>query len=81
MEPTRRERIEGGLLGLLVGDAVGVPYEFHDPLDLPEAEPPAWGIAGLRDGVRGIPRRWLDALRGRTLVDPLLARLVEKAAS
>jgi ADP-ribosyl-[dinitrogen reductase] hydrolase len=26
---TRRERIEGGLVGLLVGDALGVPYEFE----------------------------------------------------
>jgi len=29
------QRAEGGLLGLLVGDAVGVPYEFHRPNDLP----------------------------------------------
>jgi ADP-ribosylglycohydrolase len=28
--PTRQERIQGGLLGLLVGDALGVPYEFED---------------------------------------------------
>ena len=41
----------------------------------------AGGIAGLRDGASGIPRRWLDALRGRALVDPLLARLVERVAS
>ena len=26
---TRRQRIEGGLVGLLVGDALGVPYEFE----------------------------------------------------
>ena len=26
---TRKERIEGGLVGLLVGDALGVPYEFE----------------------------------------------------
>jgi ADP-ribosylglycohydrolase len=26
---TRRDRIEGGLVGLLVGDALGVPYEFE----------------------------------------------------
>jgi ADP-ribosyl-[dinitrogen reductase] hydrolase len=32
---TRRERIEGGLLGLLLGDAVGVPYEFTRPDALP----------------------------------------------
>lgn len=44
--PSRRERIAGGLYGLLVGDALGVPYEFHDPDDLPprfeiEMAPPA----------------------------------------
>jgi ADP-ribosylglycohydrolase len=35
----------------------------------------AGGIAGLRSGAAGIPKRWLDALRGRDLVDPLLAKL------
>lgn len=44
--PTHRERIEGGLIGLLVGDALGVPYEFHPPESIPPAdriefEPPA----------------------------------------
>ncbi len=29
------ERIEGGLIGLLVGDALGVPYEFHPPHSIP----------------------------------------------
>jgi ADP-ribosyl-[dinitrogen reductase] hydrolase len=33
--PSRKERIEGGLLGLLIGDALGVPYEFHSPNDIP----------------------------------------------
>ena len=28
---TMRDRIEGGLLGLLIGDAIGVPFEFHSP--------------------------------------------------
>lgn len=32
------ERIEGGLLGLLIGDALGVPYEFHGPEELPARE-------------------------------------------
>jgi ADP-ribosylglycohydrolase len=167
-----------GLFGLLVGDALGVPYEFHDPRNLPppdaiELEPPAgfrrshagvpigtwsddgahalcllsslveqgeldlddlgerlvrwwhrglWcvddrpfdignqttaallaleagpyevavrraisfgldtdttacvtgGIAGLRDGLDAIPKRWLFALRGRDRVDALLARM------
>jgi ADP-ribosyl-[dinitrogen reductase] hydrolase len=45
LEIKRRERIHGGLVGLLVGDALGVPYEFHDPRDIPgfdliEFEPP-----------------------------------------
>jgi hypothetical protein len=35
---TRAERIGGGLIGLLVGDALGVPYEFHRFCG---AEPPA----------------------------------------
>ena len=30
--PTRAQRIEGGLVGQLVGDALGVPYEFENPL-------------------------------------------------
>lgn len=35
--PTRSERIAGGLIGLLVGDALGVPYEFHPASALPPA--------------------------------------------
>lgn len=33
--PTLSERLEGGIFGLLIGDALGVPYEFHHPRDLP----------------------------------------------
>jgi ADP-ribosyl-[dinitrogen reductase] hydrolase len=33
-----KERLEGGLLGLLIGDALGVPYEFHDPGEIPSFE-------------------------------------------
>jgi ADP-ribosylglycohydrolase len=33
--PSLRDRLEGGLLGLLVGDALGVPYEFKNPSALP----------------------------------------------
>ena len=29
------QQIQGGLWGLLVGDAVGVPYEFHAPSQIP----------------------------------------------
>lgn len=42
----RQDRIAGGLIGLLVGDALGVPYEFHSPGEIPpedriEFKPPA----------------------------------------
>lgn len=42
---THRSRIEGALYGLLIGDALGVPYEFHakariPPLDRIEMDPP-----------------------------------------
>ena len=38
-------KFKGGLYGLLIGDAVGVPYEFHSPEEIPsyneiEIEPP-----------------------------------------
>ena len=33
--PTRRDRIEGGVLGALTGDALGVPYEFKAPSEIP----------------------------------------------
>lgn len=36
----------------------------------------AGGIAGLREGVAAIPDRWLSQLRGRDLVEPLLAKLL-----
>lgn len=36
--PTRSEQIEGGVVGLLVGDALGVPYEFHQPEEIPQTE-------------------------------------------
>lgn len=43
--PTLEERLEGGVLGLLIGDALGVPYEFKRAEELPprdaiEFEPP-----------------------------------------
>ncbi|MGH7461796.1 MAG: ADP-ribosylglycohydrolase family protein [Longimicrobiales bacterium] len=33
-----KDRIAGGLVGLLVGDALGVPYEFHPATALPPVE-------------------------------------------
>ena len=32
---TLREKLAGGLIGLLVGDALGVPYEFHAREEIP----------------------------------------------
>lgn len=37
-KPTQQERLAGGLIGLLIGDALGVPYEFHDQSRIPAAE-------------------------------------------
>jgi ADP-ribosyl-[dinitrogen reductase] hydrolase len=60
--PTRQDRIAGGLMGLLVGDALGVPYEFNAPEDLPptnqiEMQPPT----GFRRTYAGVPiGTWSD---------------------
>lgn len=53
--PTQEQRIAGGLYGLLIGDALGVPYEFKPPQDLPpleqiEFQPPE-GFARTYDGL------------------------------
>lgn len=34
----KRERLTGGLYGLLAGDALGVPYEFHSAGEIPPPE-------------------------------------------
>lgn len=59
---SRRDRFAGGLVGLLVGDALGVPYEFTLPTEIPDAqdiefEPPA-GFRRSHDGTR--PGTWSD---------------------
>lgn len=60
--PNVQERIAGGLWGLLVGDALGVPYEFHQPDDLPprhmlEMTPP---VSFLRAHASVLPGTWSD---------------------
>ncbi len=60
--PKLKERLTGGLYGLLVGDALGVPYEFHPaadipPFDLIEFEPPA-GFHRAHGGTP--PGTWSD---------------------
>ncbi|MBI4853863.1 MAG: ADP-ribosylglycohydrolase family protein [Acidobacteria bacterium] len=60
--PTLKERLEGALLGLLIGDALGVPYEFNQPNVLPplsdlEFIPPK-GFHRSHEGV--LPGTWSD---------------------
>jgi ADP-ribosylglycohydrolase len=38
----------------------------------------AGGIAGIRDGLEGIPIRWRSGLRGQDLLEPLLKGLLER---
>ena len=59
---SRSDRISGGLIGLLVGDALGVPYEFYAASQIPApdkidfAPPP-----GFRPAHAGIaPGTWSD---------------------
>lgn len=59
---THNQRIEGGLLGLLIGDALGVPYEFHAAEQIPasaqiEMQPPP-GFRRAHAGVQ--PGTWSD---------------------
>jgi len=61
-ELSRSERIAGGLIGLLVGDALGVPYEFHPASALPptsqiEMTPPP-GFSRSHPHVK--PGTWSD---------------------
>src|SRR4051794_2103291 len=73
--PTREERIEGGLVGLLVGDALGVPYEFHAPGDLPPIEAIEFELpAGFRRAHPGTPPgTWSDdGAQALALLDSLL---------
>ncbi|WP_247424647.1 ADP-ribosylglycohydrolase family protein [Ralstonia pseudosolanacearum] len=68
--------IVGGLVGVLVGDALGVPYEFHPPEDLPrrdliEMEPPT----GFHCAHSGVPAGYWSDDGSQTLC--LLASLLE----
>jgi ADP-ribosylglycohydrolase/protein-tyrosine phosphatase len=72
-----RDRLAGGLYGLLVGDALGVPYEFHPPQDIPaqhEIEfmpPPDFHRAHIGTP----PGTWSDdGAQALVLLDSLLAR-------
>lgn len=75
--PTRDERLAGGLIGLLVGDALGVPYEFHAPEQIPppnqiEYTPP---VGFYRAHHSAPPGTWSDdGAQALCLLDSLLAR-------
>lgn len=71
------ERIAGGIIGLLVGDALGVPYEFHDRESIPafdeiEFEPPV----GFRRSHAGVPCGTFsdDGAQALILLNTLLER-------
>jgi ADP-ribosylglycohydrolase len=73
---TRHDRITGGLIGLLVGDALGVPYEFTPPHNLPPADQiemtPPPGFPRAHVGVP--PGTWSDdGAQALVLLDSLLA--------
>ncbi|RKG92626.1 ADP-ribosylglycohydrolase family protein [Corallococcus terminator] len=59
---SREEHLSGGLYGLLIGDALGVPYEFHGPERIPPPETieytPPPGFDRAHDGVP--PGTWSD---------------------
>ncbi|SHO52351.1 ADP-ribosylglycohydrolase family protein [Anaerocolumna xylanovorans] len=73
---TNRDRILGGLWGLLIGDALGVPYEFNGPENLPgleqiEYQPP---ISFVRSHSGVLPGTWSDdGAQALCLLDSLLS--------
>ena len=73
----KRDRIAGGLYGLLIGDALGVPYEFYKASQLPTYEkidmtPPA-GFAKTYPQVEA--GTWSDdGAQALCLLDSLLSR-------
>ncbi|WP_282609580.1 ADP-ribosylglycohydrolase family protein [Pelagibius sp. Alg239-R121] len=75
MTPDLEQRIRGGIWGLLVGDALGVPYEFHPAEEIPpynaiEFMPPS-GFARAHAGTA--PGTWSDdGAQALCLLDSLL---------
>jgi ADP-ribosylglycohydrolase len=72
---SRADRVAGGLWGLLVGDAVGVPYEFHQAAELPPVASldmvPPLGFRRAHPGTP--PGTWSDdGAQALALLDSLL---------
>ena len=72
----RCARIEGGLLGMLIGDALGVPYEFNGPEQLPPlAAIDMWPPPGFRPSHSVPAGTWSDdGAQALALLASLLAR-------
>lgn len=71
-----KDRILGGIWGLLIGDALGVPYEFNKPEDLPEIDQieyqPPLNFMRSHSGV--LPGTWSDdGAQALCLLDSLLS--------
>ena len=70
-------RIKGGIYGLLIGDALGVPYEFHMKNDIPPLEQiemiPPKGFQRAHKGTE--PGTWSDdGAQALCLLDSLLEK-------
>ena len=68
-------KIKGGIYGLLIGDALGVPYEFHMKEDIPPLEQiemtPPDGFVRAHSGTA--PGTWSDdGAQALCLLDSLL---------
>lgn len=70
-----RDVLEKGTYEVVVREAIGLGHDTDTTACI------AGGLAGVRDGVGAIPPRWRDRLRGKELVEPLLARLVARSAT
>jgi len=86
----RKDRLAGGLIGHLVGDALGVPYEFHAPEEIPPRPqiefdpPPGYDVAHWKvppgtwsdDGAQALALLGSLQAQGRLDLDDLAARLL-----
>lgn len=72
----REDRVAGGLLGLLIGDALGVPYEFHPPARLVGVKIEMTPPPGFRRAHAGVPPgTWSDdGAQALCLLESLLER-------